>query len=129
MLASDVGGLNDTFGTNRADIVGNPDPSSFAKNAQHWFSTAAFKQPPAGFLGNSGRGILRAPGLNNWDVGFFKNFQLGERASLQFRVETFNTWNHTQYNTPDRNVADPNFGQIFTARAARENQLGLKFLW
>jgi hypothetical protein len=127
--AADVGGLNDTFGTNRADIVGVVSPSGFTQNAQHWFNTAAFKQPAAGFLGNSGRGILRLPGLNNWDVGFFKNFRFAEKASLQFRVETFNTWNHTQYNAPVRSVADPNFGQIFTARPARENQLGLKFLW
>jgi hypothetical protein len=129
VTAADVGGLNDTFGTNRADLVGDPYPSGFSKSAQHWFNTAAFKQPAAGFLGTSGRSILRAPGINNWDIGFFKNFAFGERVSLQFRVETFNTWNHTQLSVPVRSVADPNFGQIFTARAARENQLGLKFLW
>ena len=73
--------------------------------------------------------MYKRQGLNNWDMGFFKNFRFAEKASLQFRVETFNTWNHTQYNAPVRSVADPNFGQIFTARPARENQLGLKFLW
>ncbi|MBI1790168.1 MAG: carboxypeptidase regulatory-like domain-containing protein [Acidobacteria bacterium] len=127
--ASDVGGLNDTFGTNRADIVGTPYPSGFQRSIAKWFNTDAFRQPAAGFLGNSGRGILRLPGLNNWDTGLFKNFGITEQVSLQFRFESFNTWNHTQWGGPVRNVASPQYGQITSARAARINQVGLKILW
>jgi hypothetical protein len=131
IAAADVGGLADTFGTNRADLVGNPYPSGFTKTIAKWFNTDAFKQPGAGFLGNTGRGILRLPGINNWDTGLFKNFHIVERLSLQFRFESFNTWNHTQWNGNglDRNVADARFGQILSARDARINQFGLKFLW
>lgn len=129
IAAADVGGLNDTFGTNRADIVGNPYPSGFKKTIAQWFNTAAFRQPGAGYLGNSGRGILRLPGINNWDTGLFKNFRLTERASLQFRFESFNAFNHTQWNGPTRNIADSRFGQILSSRPARINQLGLKVLW
>ncbi len=124
--AADVGGLNDTFGTNRADIVGNPYPSGFQKSIAKWFNTDAFRQPAAGFLGNSGRGILRLPGINNWDTGLFKNFTIMERLRTQFRFESFNAWNHTQWGGPDRNIADSRFGQILSARPARINQLGLK---
>ena len=127
--ASDVGGLNDTFGTNRADIVGNPYPSGFNKTIAEWFDTSAFLQPAAGFLGNSGRGIMRLPGINNWDTGLFKNFRITESIGLQFRFESFNTWNHTQWGGPVRNVADSRFGQILSTRAARINQLGLKFVF
>jgi hypothetical protein len=129
ITAQDIGGLNDTFGTNRADVVGNPKPSGFQPTIEKWFNTDAFRQPPAGFLGNSGRGILRAPGINNWDTGLFKNFGLSERMNLQFRFESFNTWNHTQWGVPVRNVADARFGRILSARAARINQLGLKLTW
>ncbi len=125
--AADVGGLNDTFGTNRADIVGK---ASLLKTIDKWFDTAAFKQPAAGFLGTSGRGILRLPGINNWDTGLFKNFTITEKLSFQFRLESFNAFNHTQWGNPVRSVADTvNFGKILSARAARINQLGAKLVW
>jgi len=128
--ASDVGGLNDTFGTNRADLVGDAN-ASITPTIAKWFNTQAFKQPAAGFLGNSGRGILNLPGLNNWDTGLFKSFRFTEQLSLQFRLESFNAWNHTQFilNNAGRNVADARFGQVLEARDARINQLGLKLIW
>jgi len=129
ITAADVGGLNDTFGTNRADIVGDIKPSGFNKSIDKWFATEAFKQPAAGFLGNSGRGILEAPGINNWDTGLFKNFHVAERVNVQFRFESFNAWNHTQWGVPVRNRADSRFGRVLGARSARINQLGLKFIW
>jgi hypothetical protein len=126
--ASDVGGLNDTQGTNRADLVGDPN-SGFTKGIKQWFNTAAFKQPAAGFLGTSGRGIMRLPGINNWDTGLFKNFTITEKLSFQFRFESFNAFNQTQWGGPIRNIADARFGQIQSTRAARINQLGAKLVW
>lgn len=126
--ANDSGGLNDTFGTNRANIVGDIH-ASVDQSIAKWFNTAAFSQPGLGYLGNSGRGILNLPGINNWDTGLFKNFRIKERASVQFRFESFNTWNHTQWGGPVRSVADQRFGQILGARAARINQAGLKFVF
>ena len=41
--AADLGGLNDTFGSNRADIVGDPDVGD--QTVEHWYNTAAFAQP------------------------------------------------------------------------------------
>jgi carboxypeptidase family protein len=126
ITASDIGGLNDTFGTNRADLVGTP---KLTKTLDRWFDPSAFRQPAAGFLGTSGRSILRAPGINNWDTGLFKNFTITEKVSFQFRFESFNAFNHTQWGVPVRNVADPNFGRILSARAARINQLGAKIVF
>jgi hypothetical protein len=126
ITAADVGGLNDSQGTNRADLVASP---RLTKTLNQWFDTSAFKQPAAGFLGTSGRSILRAPGINNWDTGLFKNFVITEKVSFQFRFESFNAFNHTQWGVPVRNVADPNFGRILSARAARINQLGAKIVF
>ena len=87
-------------------------------------------------MGNSGRGILRLPGINNWDTGLFKNFAITEKVSFQFRFESFNAFNHTQWDGLNRNVADttiingkPVFGSISSARAARINQLGAKIVF
>ena len=79
VFAADLGGVLDTFGTNRADIVG--DIHSGGGTIEQWFNTAAFAQPALGAFGNSGRSILRGPGINNLDLGFFKNFTLPRGAT------------------------------------------------
>ena len=107
ITAADAGGLNDSFGTNRADIVGDPYPSGFEKTVNAWFNTAAFAQPAPGRFGSIGRNTLRGPGINNMDLALFKNFEIGKGSRLQFRFESFNTFNHTQFNAPVVNVADP----------------------
>ncbi len=125
--ADDLGGLNDTFGSNRADIVGDPDVGD--QTVEHWYNTAAFVQPGLGQLGNTGRNILRGPGVNNLDFSLFKNFEFGHDMRLQFRFESFNFFNHPQFNRPDSNVSSATFGVLNSARPGRINQLGLKFLF
>jgi hypothetical protein len=54
--------------------------------------------------GTAGRNSLNNPGRTNFDVALFKNFPLGaEKQFLQFRVETFNLFNHTQFILYDPN--------------------------
>jgi hypothetical protein len=127
--AADAGGLNDSFGTNRANQVGDPYPSGFERSINAWFNTAAFAQPAPGQFGNIGRNTLRGPGINNFDLALFKNFDLGMGSRLQFRFESFNAFNHTQWDAPNPNVANPNFGRVLGTRPARINQLGLKWLF
>lgn len=144
---------NDKYGlltaiNQRANLVGNPNAGS--KTLNRYFNTAAFAQPIAGTFGNSGRNILREPGINNWDLGALKNISLYERLNLQLRLESFNTFNHTQYGVDptsasasaggpgtgaiDRNVNDQtiygsvnnNFGKVISARPGRILQLGAK---
>jgi Carboxypeptidase regulatory-like domain len=127
VFAADVGGVLDTFGTNRADIVG--DIHSGGGTIEQWFNTAAFAQPALGSFGNSGRSILRGPGINNLDLGFFKNFSLPRNGTLQFRVEAFNAFNHPQFSTVSQNITAANFGVVTAARPGRIVQLGAKLLW
>ena len=58
-------------------------------------------------VGNAGRNTFQQPGLNNWDMGMFKNFRVTERINAQFRWETFNTWNHTQFGSANTNTTEP----------------------
>ena len=125
--AADLGGLNDAQGQNRADLVGDPDVSN--RTIVRWFNTAAFAQPAAGSFGTSGRNILRGPGVNNLDLAAFKNFELGKGTRVQFRLESFNTLNHTQFNGVSTNLTSSNFGVVTSARPGRINQLGLKFIF
>ena len=138
--AADNTGLLDTFGTNRADIVGNP---SGPKSLTQWFNTAAFKQPANNLFGNSSRNSVRMPGINDWDLGLMKNIVFTERVRFQFRLETFNTFNHPNFDpdpstsafggggtTVDNNVNDTlNFGKITAAAPGRIIQLGAKLIF
>jgi len=127
ITAADLGGLNDTFGTNRADLIG--DPAAGDRTVTRWFNTAAFAQPAAGALGSLGRNTERGPGVNNLDLALFKTFPLARGMRLQFRLESFNAFNHTQFANVSTNLSAPNFGVVTSARAARINQLGLKILF
>ena len=129
ITAADAGGLNDSFGTNRANLVGDPYPDGFEKSVNAWFNTAAFGQPAPGSFGTIKRNTLRGPGINNMDLALFKNFELGMGARFQFRFESFNALNHTQFNAPVVNVADNRFGRVLGSRPGRINQVGLKFLF
>jgi hypothetical protein len=126
IYAQDLGGALDDF-NNRAHLVGNPNSGSHT--IAQWFNTAAFTQPDAGVIGTSGRNILRGPGINNWDMSVFKNFDFRENMRLQLRLESFNAFNHTQWSPPDHNIADPQYGQITSTRDARINQVGVKFIY
>jgi hypothetical protein len=98
---------------------------------------------PFGVYGNSARNILTQPGINNWDIGLGKTFQFTERVGFQFRVETFNTFNHTQYgidpttqasggpgqSAVDAGLGDVNFGKVTSARPGRIIQFGGKILF
>ena len=118
---------------NGAANVGN-------RTATHWFNTAAFSQPAFGIYGNSGRNILTQPGINNWDISLDKTFKMTERMGLQFRLETFNSFNHTQWGVDpfaaapagsavDSGLGDPQFGDITSARPGRIVQLGAKLVF
>jgi hypothetical protein len=62
---------------------------------------AAFSFPAAGDAqGSLGRNVLRGFGAWQADVGLHRQFHLAERASLQFRVEFFNVFNHPNLANP-----------------------------
>jgi hypothetical protein len=81
-------------------------------------------------VGNAGRNTYQQPGLNNWDLSMFKNFKMTERFTTQFRWETFNSLNHTQFGSANTNTQSATFGAITSTRVtARRMQLGLKVIW
>ena len=94
-----------------------------------WFNTSAFAQPASGKFGTLGRNTERGPGVNNLDLALFKNLTVRHGIRLQFRFESFNAFNHTQFATVVTNLTATNFGVVTAARAARINQMGLKLLF
>lgn len=86
-------------------------------------------------LGNAPRTItsVRQPGSRDTSMSMFKEFpltSLREGMHLEFRVESFNTFNHPTFAGPDATVGSSNFGVITsTISHARELQLALKLYW
>ena len=83
----------------------------------------------------SARYLHSGPGINNQDIALFKTFQVKESVRLQFRWETYNTWNHTQFAGVDTtarfdaqgNQGNARLGELISARAARIMQFALRF--
>jgi hypothetical protein len=125
----DLNGMLDTF-SQRADVV--PGASLYGpgtKTPAKWFNTAAFTQPAQGMFGTASKGIIRGPGSENFDLSLFKNFSITEKAKFQFRAESFNALNHTNYGVPDYNQEDSAFGTINSSAPGRIIQLGGKVVF
>jgi hypothetical protein len=81
-----------------------------------YFDTTAFQSVTTARFGNTGRNILRGPGVVNIDAGVFRNIPLNERFKLQFRAEAFNLSNTPHFTNPAANVSTTtNFGTITSA--------------
>ena len=64
--------------------------------------------------GDLGRNWLRGFGLTQLDFSLMRRFGLKDRATLEFRVEAFNIFNHPNFANPstfNNYVGAPNFGQ------------------
>jgi hypothetical protein len=79
-----------------------------------WFNPADFVAPPANTYGDSGRGILYAPGHVNFDASLSKRFTLLGRSNFEFRWDAFNLFNHPGFGFPNQNIGNPNAGRITT---------------
>jgi len=84
--------------------------------ARYWFNPTAFAPETLGTLGNAGRNAFHGPGINNWDVSFYKDTALAERTTLRLRIDMFNIWNHAQFANPTGNITSSRFGQILNTR-------------
>ncbi|MGB8784586.1 MAG: TonB-dependent receptor [Terriglobales bacterium] len=62
-------------------------------------------------LGQMMRNTLVGPSFFNTDFGVKKTFKLTERMGLRFEANFFNLFNHPNFQTPENNQADGNFGQ------------------
>jgi hypothetical protein len=115
-------------------VIGRPD---------RYFDPAAFVVPPAGTLGNTGRGAFIGPNYRSVDMALIKNTPvtrvLGESGRLELRFEAFNIFNRANFAPPaltafagaaDNEVPLSTFGVIrSTVSSSRQIQLGIRLAW
>jgi hypothetical protein len=92
-----------------------------------WFNPADFVAPPQYTYGDSGRGILYAPGHTNFDTSLSKRFTVRGRSNLEVRWDAFNLFNHPAFGFPNANIGNASVGRITTTVADnRSMQFALK---
>lgn len=100
------------------------------QSINEWYNVSCFVAPPVYTFGNAGRNILIGPGLETWDVGGAKDFQLTERFGLQFRSEFFNILNHSNFGLPSGSIGSTAAGTVTTEITnARQIQFALRLHW
>jgi hypothetical protein len=129
----------------RIVVLKNPGSGSTG-DPYRQFDVTAFTTPGLGSLGlESGRNFLYRAPINSWDISLSKEFRFKEQARFEIRLDTFNTFNHTQYdgvnatlnvvsltNTTPTNLASETgnrtgFGAVTSVRPPRNMQLSARF--
>lgn len=124
------------------DIQLNPiltcNPTSNLGHNQY-INPSCFSAPTQ--IGQNGPTELPAiygPSFFNWDMGLFKNFQIGESKKLQIRFNGYNFLNHPLWSFNGTNlqlgfdgttgkVNTPDFGTVTEKQGHRVIQLAIKF--
>ncbi|MDQ3254677.1 MAG: TonB-dependent receptor, partial [Acidobacteriota bacterium] len=114
----------------RPDRRGDGSLPGDQRSIERWFDVAAFAPAAPFTFGNSGRNILRAPGLVNLDLLVARNFRFTESKRLELRGEFFNFTNTAHFGIPSAVINSPQAGQITnTSVPNRQIQLGLRFVF
>jgi len=86
---------------------------------------------------NIGKNQFYGPNLVNVDTAVLKITSISERLKLQFRLEAFNLFNHTQFNQPENDISrGSTFGESLSTltrpdgtTSARQLQVALKLMF
>lgn len=130
--ANEVSPLITISGRNqyRANISGNPLAPEGQRGPDFYLDRSRVSIPsPQQPFGNAGRNIVRGPAFWQADLGIYKTFVMTERLRLQFRAESFNALNRTNFGTPDANISNASFGTIRSTFDPRQFQFALKLLF
>jgi hypothetical protein len=112
------------FSSGRLNLNGN------SRSGLPYFNTSLFSAPALGIFGDSRRRFFYGPGTFNTDLALLRSFDLSESKALQFRLEAFNIFNHTEFFGPaavDGDFSSALFGQVVKAAPPRLVQVALKF--
>jgi hypothetical protein len=128
-LSYDPVGLGGGY-TNRPNVSAKP---KYTKTAKQWFDTSVFSAPVPVWLGGANEGfgnarkdIALGPGRFNFDTSLYKTFKIHESTNFEFRAESFNTFNHTEFNSIGSAFGSGTFGQPTTTWDPRVLQFGGK---
>lgn len=137
---STVDSVDITGGGDGARVVLTGDPEQGGPhNFNEYFNTSVVHRPSQATATTPSNGVspfhpLTEPGVTNFDTALFKNFLVERRFALQFRLESYNTFNHPEFNSFDSsakfdkngNQVNSTFGQLNGTASPRELQLAVR---
>jgi hypothetical protein len=84
--------------TRRPDLI--PGVNPYLDNDRNFINPAAFAIPKVGEFGNLERNALKGANFWQFDTIVAKRFPIAESASVEFRAEFFNLFNHANFANP-----------------------------
>lgn len=119
--------------TNRPNQSAKSKKGGSISNA---FDTSVFGNPTAvwaggpnqGF-GSAGKDAIPGPNRVNFTTSLYKSFAFTEKARFEFRMESFNTFNHTEPNGVGNTLGNSNFGTVTSFYDPRALEFGGKFIF
>jgi hypothetical protein len=100
---------------------------------QVWISCPAGAfTAPAGLVGNLPRNAFPGPGTRTWDTSLSKSFTVTERVKAELRAQVYNLTNTPQFQIPDTNYNNGDFGKLTSPRLSptnRELELALRVIF
>jgi hypothetical protein len=117
------------FGTQRPNLVGDPELAAGERMPSRWFNTAAFAIAPQFTLGSASRNPVRGPSYRNVDLAVSRRVPLRGPSAIELRVEGFNLLNTPPLGSPNGIAGTAAFGTITTAGDPRVIQLAVKYLF
>ena len=110
----------------RPDLVAGKNPNDAppgGRRPDEWFDITAVAPPAPLSGGNLGLQTNYAPPTRNMDFSLFKDFPITERWKVQFRAESFNIANTPQFDRPNNNRQDANFGKVTSTQPGTERHV------
>ena len=90
------------LGSDPPDMIASPALSN--RSVQAWFNVAAFQKQTVYTLGNERPFQVFGPPNREINLAFSKNFDLTERFKLQFRAESYNLTNTSDFGLPNATI-------------------------
>ena len=117
--------------TNRPNFTGSVSYLGSIGPNDQYFPMSGFSTPANGSWGTLARGAFYGPGRENFNISMFKSFTFSESRGSRFelRVETYNTFNHTEFNNVSTGYGSSNFGQVTSTWHRSVFQLGGKLIF
>jgi Carboxypeptidase regulatory-like domain len=103
-----------------------------AHTGNFYFAPASFCHAALGTFGNTGRDSLHGPGLNFTNLALMKDIYVKEQMRFELRLETFNTFNHVNFNNPQSSFgsggSSSNVNSSFLGRVTSDSAIGPRFV-
>jgi hypothetical protein len=130
LIGTNNQGVNSS-GVDLPDLAAGPlEINHHPENGRPYVNPSLFSVPALGTPGDSPRRPFYGPGMENFDMALLKTTQLFNDKSIEFRWETFNTFNHSQFfgaASVNGNINSSTFGNVVSSMPPRLMQVAVKF--